>query len=155
MNGFLSCQVGVDFIGNERCNRCDKLGNAYEHFIGSSIYALLVFCHFLSIESAAGTSDVPVGKILCHKISDCSDSLHVVVLIHILSYICHEAVVFAENPSVKLRSLVVVDLKLCDIYIVLVGIKDEEIIYISQCAEELAHDVNKTFFVKLGRSPCR
>ena len=155
MNGFLSCQVGVDFIGNERCNRCDKFGNAYKHFIGCSIYALLVFCHFLSIESAAGTSDVPVGKILCHEISYCSYSFHVVVLIHILSYICHEAVVFAENPSVKLRSLVVVNLELGNVYIVLVGVKDKEIIYISKCAEELAHDINKAVLVEFSRCPCR
>ena len=155
MNGFFAGKVCVDFVCDERRNRSDEAADAYEDFVSGCIYALLVIGHFFRIESAARSSDIPVGKVFGNKIRNRSYRLHVVVLIHVLGHIVNELVVFAENPSVKLRSLCIRNIEFSRVDVVLVCVKNEEIIYISECSEEFAYNIAEAFFVEFRRCPCR
>ena len=155
VNGIFTGQIGIDLIRDERCDRCDQFGNADQDLISRRVNTLLVFRQFFCIESTTCTTDIPVGQIFCHKIGNRSDGSHMVILIHIFRYIVYELIVFAEDPAIEFRSLCIVDRKGSRIDIILICVKDKEVIYVPQGSEELADHVFEAFFVELGRRPCR
>lgn len=134
VDAFFASQVGIDLVGQERRDRRDQLCRTDQNFVSGRIHALLVFCHFFCVESSSRSSDIPVRQILRHKFRDCSHRLHVVVAVHIASHVFDQLVVLGQNPAVEFRSLVVIYGQLIGFEVVLVGVNDEEIVYVLQGA---------------------
>ena len=155
MYGVLACEVRVHLVSQEACDRSHELGNSYEHFESRLVYGLLVVRHLTAPESAARSSDVPVGEVFCYEVLDSSYSLHVIVVIHLVCDCFDQTVVLAEDPSVELRSLLIRYVQGSAVYVVLVAVEYEEVIYVLQSTEEFAYCVFEAVLVELRRSPCR
>ena len=74
-----------------------------------------------------------------------------IVSVHVVSHFFDQVVVLRDDPSVKLRSLIVRDLDRSRIYSVLVRIKCEEVVYVLQCSEELADYFDQSVFIEFRR----
>ena len=155
MYGFFASQVDVHFISDEWCEWSDHFCDTYQDFVSSLVNGLLVCIQFFVPESSSCSSDVPVGQVFYYKVLNLSYGLHVIVVIHFVCNFFDQFVVFGDDPSVQFRSFCIWNIEFCRVDVILVGVHYEEVIYVSDCSEELGNDFNQTIFVELSWGPCR
>ena len=78
-----------------------------------------------------------------------------VISIHFFDDFAYKLVILGQDPSIQLRSLIVIYKKGSGIDAVSIGVKHEEVVNVSQGFEELAYYLLQPVLVKPGRSPGR
>ena len=149
------CQVAIEAIGKERCNRCHQFAGSQETSIERLVSAQLILRHRTGPEAFTIQTHIPIREVVGNESIDQATGFRRLIIVQSCRYFFHHCIEFAQYPTINFRALTKVYLRCVRIEVVNVCIHCKERVSLIEFTEEGARNFLDTLFVKLQIVPRR